>query len=108
MIRVLMDDGLRGLALVAFGRGNVPPPIMPALEQAIRSGVLVTVSSRCVAGRVNPRYGYEGGGQHLAKVGALLAGDLSGAKARLLQMVVLGMSRDVSGAATIVRESTGA
>ena len=108
MIRVLMDDGLRGLALVAFGRGNVPPPIMPALEQAIRSGVLVTVSSRCVAGRVKPRYGYEGGGQHLAKIGAVLAGDLSGAKARLLQMVALGMASNASEAATIVRESRGA
>ena len=52
--------------------------------------MLVTVSSRCVAGRVKPRYGYEGGGLHLAKIGALLAGDLSGAKARLLQMVALG------------------
>ena len=35
----------------------------------------------------SPRYGYEGGGLHLAQIGAILAGDLSGAKARLLQMV---------------------
>ena len=68
--------------------------------------VLVTVSSRCVAGRVKPRYGYDGGGQHLARIGALLAGDLSGAKARLLQMVALAVSDDVAGAAEIVRLST--
>jgi L-asparaginase len=106
LVRVLVDDGTRGLALVAFGRGNVPPPIVPALERAISSGVLVTVSSRCVAGRVKPRYGYDGGGQHLARIGAILAGDLSGAKARLLQMVALGMAGNATGAEKIVREIT--
>jgi L-asparaginase len=106
LVRVLVDDGTRGLALVAFGRGNVPPPIVPALERAIQSGVLVTVSSRCVAGRVKPRYGYDGGGQHLARIGALLAGDLSGAKARLLQMVALGMAGDATEAERIIREMT--
>ena len=78
------------LALVAFGRGNVPPVIMPAVRDAVAAGVLVTVSSRCVAGRVRPRYGYAGGGHDLAEAGAILAGDLSGAKARLLLMVALG------------------
>jgi L-asparaginase len=107
LVRVLTDDGARGLALVAFGRGNVPPPIMPALEEAIGNGVLVTVSSRCVAGRVKPRYGYVGGGQHLAKIGALLAGDLSGAKARLLQMVALGMTGHPTGAAALIRSTIG-
>ena len=105
LVRVLTDDGARGLALIAFGRGNVPPPIMPALEQAIRGGVLVTVSSRCVAGRVKPRYGYDGGGQQLAKIGALLAGDLSGAKARLLQMVALGMRAQPQEAAAWIRST---
>lgn len=94
-----MDDGVVrhflngrsvGLAVIALGRGNVPPAIVPALEDAVRNDLLVTVSSRCIAGRVSPRYGYEGGGLQLKKIGALLAGDLSGAKARLLQMVALG------------------
>jgi L-asparaginase len=105
-IRMLVDPGTRGLAVVGFGRGNVPPTIMPAIEAAIQSGVLVTVSSRCVAGRVAPRYGYDGGGMHLKKRGAVLAGDLSGAKARLLQMAVLGYASDVDAARELVRETT--
>ena len=68
----------KGLAIIAFGRGNVPPAIVPALRAAIEAGVLVTVSSRCVAGRVSPRYGYDGGGLQLRKLGAILAGDLVG------------------------------
>ena len=88
----------KGLAMVAFGRGNVPPAIVPAVKQAIDTGVLVTISSRCVAGRVSPRYGYDGGGLQLQKAGAILAGDLSGAKARLLQMVVLGSTSETARA----------
>jgi len=106
-----MDDGLvkcatagntRGLALVAYGRGNVPPAIMPALESAIAGGLLVTVSSRCVAGRVSARYGYEGGGLHLRRAGAVLASDLTGAKARLLQMAALGAAKDGAEARELV------
>ena len=106
-----MDDGLvkcaaatetRGLALVAYGRGNVPPAIMPALESAIAGGLLVTVSSRCVAGRVSARYGYEGGGLHLRNIGAVLAADLTAAKARLLQMVALGAAKNTAEAKELV------
>lgn len=106
LIRAVVGDGARGIAVVAFGRGNVPPVIVPALEAAITSGVLVTISSRCIAGRVGPRYGYDGGGMHLKKIGAILAGDLSGAKARLLQMAVLGFARDVQQARAIVERTT--
>ena len=106
-----MDDGLlrcitatdaRGLALVAYGRGNVPPTIMSTLESAIAGGLLVTVSSRCVAGRVSARYGYEGGGLHLRKAGAILAADLTGAKARLLQMAAIGAAKTAAEARELV------
>jgi L-asparaginase len=101
-IRTALADETRGLAIVGFGRGNVPPAIMPALGEAVRAGVIVTISSRSLAGRVSPRYGYDGGGAQLAKRGAILAGDLSGAKARLLQMVALGFDTDVTRARTLV------
>jgi len=90
--------GSRGLAVIAFGRGNVPPSVVGAISRAIGAGQLVTISSRSIAGRVGPRYGYDGGGMQLHKLGAVLAGDLSGAKARLLQMVVLGIDPDVAAA----------
>jgi len=80
----------QGVAIIAFGRGNVPPVLVPVVREAVTRGILVTVSSRCLSGRVSPRYGYEGGGLELARAGAILAGDLPGAKARLLQMVARG------------------
>jgi L-asparaginase len=104
LVRAAIAAGPRGLAIVAFGRGNVPPSIVPALAAAAAAGMLVTVSSRCVAGRVSPRYGYDGGGLQLTQIGAVLAGDLSGAKARLLQMVVLALTPDVTSAKALFRD----
>jgi L-asparaginase len=103
LVRLVTASAARGLAIVAFGRGNVPPVIVPALEAAVAAGLLVTISSRSLSGRVRPRYGYEGGGLQLSKIGAVLAGDLSGAKARLLQMVALGMYDDVERAKQLLR-----
>jgi len=105
VVRLLAGNGAHGLAVVAFGRGNVPPAIVPALADAVNAGVVVTISSRCVAGRVKPRYGYEGGGLQLQKIGAILAGDLSGAKARLLQMAALGFAGVAEKAKDIIRLS---
>jgi L-asparaginase len=96
----------QGLAVIAFGRGNVPPALVPAIGALVDRGVLVTISSRCLSGRVSPRYGYDGGGLQLANAGALLVGELSGAKARLLQMVALGGTRDRAGAVTVVQATT--
>ena len=103
LIRALIGHETRGIAIVAFGRGNVPPAAVPGITDAVAAGMLVTVSSRSMAGRVEARYGYDGGGLQLKAAGAVLAGDLSGAQARLLQMVALGLDADVSRAALLIR-----
>ena len=97
----------RGVAVIAFGRGNVPPGLVPIVREAVARNVLVTISSRCLSGRVSPRYGYDGGGLDLARAGASLAGDLPGAKARLLQMVALGGTETVEEAMHVVALATG-
>ncbi len=103
LIRALIGHDTRGLAIVAFGRGNVPPAIVPVIADAVQSGMLVTVSSRSMAGRVEARYGYDGGGLQLKNAGAVLAGDLSASQARLLQMVALGLHGDVPRAGELIR-----
>jgi L-asparaginase len=105
VVRLLTSEGERGLAVIGFGRGNVPPSIVPALAEAATAGMLVTISSRSVAGRVSARYGYEGGGRNLLDRGAVLAGHLSGAKARLLQMVLLGFTSDLGTAKRLLIET---
>ena len=92
-----LREGARGIVLEALGRGNVPPAMLPAIREAIAARVPVVVASRCARGRTAPRYGYEGGGATLEQAGAVFAGDLSAAKARVKLMVLLGAG--VSGPA---------
>ena len=106
VLESLLADGARGVAISAYGRGNVPPTIVNAIERAVATGIVVTISSRAVAGRVRPRYGYDGGGLHLLRAGAILAGDLPAAKARLLVMVALGCAATVEDARLLVTQAT--
>jgi L-asparaginase len=98
--------GVQGVAVIAFGRGNVPPALVPLVRDAVERDILVTISSRCLSGRVSPRYGYDGGGLALARAGAQLVGDLPGAKARLLQMVALGGTQSFEEATHVMALAT--
>jgi L-asparaginase len=78
-----------GLVIEGFGRGNGPTGLTKLVRRASASGIVVLITSRCPAGRVEPIYGGGGGGRDLADAGALFTGDLKGPKARLLLMVLL-------------------
>jgi L-asparaginase len=93
-VRCSVASGARGLVLEAFGRGNVPPAMLADLEGAVRAGLPVVLTSRCGAGSVRERYGYEGGGQELRALGLIFGGRLSGVKARIKLMLALGHTRD--------------
>ena len=88
LLELALDLGLDGLVIEAFGRGNGPAALLPAVARALGTGVPVVITSRCPTGRVAPIYG-KGGGKDLADAGAIFAGDLKGPKARLLLMVLL-------------------
>jgi len=94
LVRASLDGGARGLVLEGTGAGNVPPGVLPGIRAALRARVSVVVVSRCAEGRVAPLYGFDGGGQRLEEMGAILAGDLGGPKARIRLMVALGVTSD--------------
>ena len=94
LLRASLARGARGLVLEGTGAGNVPPAVLPGIRAALRARVPVVVVSRCSEGRVAPLYGFEGGGQRLAEMGAILGGDLGGPKARVKLMVALGTTDD--------------
>jgi L-asparaginase len=99
----LLERGVRGVVVEAFGAGNVPPALVPAIERAVADGVPVVIASRCLEGGVWPIYGYPGGAVDLEEKGAVLAGRLSGPKARLLLMAALSLTRDLSEIKKIFR-----
>ena len=79
--------------LEGFGRGNVPPAVLPGVQAALAAGIPVVLTTRTVGGRVLDVYGYEGSSTHLKTMGVLLAGESSGQKARLKLMLALGAGK---------------
>jgi L-asparaginase len=93
MVDDAIDRGVRGLVLEGFGRGNGPAALAASIRRAVEQGIAVIMTSRCPAGRVEPIYGFGGGGRDLQDAGALFVSDLKGPKARILLMVLLSDPR---------------
>jgi len=87
--------GNKGIVIEGFGAGNVPPGIVPAIEDCIESGIPVVLATRCIEGGVWPIYGYPGGGADLKDKGVILCGRLGGPKARIRLMCALGLTSDM-------------
>ena len=104
LIDAVIDTGIKRLVIEAFGRSNGPSALTPAVRRAVGAGVIVVVTSRCPAGRVEPIYGGGGGGRDLKDAGAIFAADLKGPKARILLMVLLSDPRTKSRAAEFFAE----
>ena len=81
--------GCKGIVLEGFGRGNLPPPMIPGVEEAVKKGVAVILTTRTPGGRVLDVYGYPGSVTDSRRVGIAAAGEISAAKARLKLMVIL-------------------
>jgi L-asparaginase len=95
-LRHAAATGAKGVVIEAMGRGNVPPAMLDGVREAVAAGIPVVIASRCAEGGTSPRYGYEGGGVTLAAGGAIFAGDLSPAKARIKLMALLGSGADAA------------
>lgn len=80
-----------GLVIAALGTGNLPPELLPLIEQSTAEGVTVVIATRTHAGPVLPVYGYAGGGATLIEAGAIPASFLNAHKARILLQVLLSL-----------------
>lgn len=89
LLECLVDETTEGIVIEAFGRGNLPPELVPAICHLTQK-IPVVVTSRCLFGRTAPNYGYPGGGADLERAGVWFASDLSTEKVRLLMSVALG------------------
>lgn len=95
ILKAVHNMGYRGIVVEGFGRGNVPPQLASTIEEIVKSGVPIVITSRCFKGRVYPIYGYEGGGADLRRRGAILSEHPLAQKARIKLMVVLGITQDI-------------
>lgn len=93
LVRAAVALGARGIVVQALGFGNVNAKMLAAIQEAISLGVVVVISTRVPNGRVQPAYGFDGGGGTLKAAGAVFADNLSPHKARILLMLLLQGAR---------------
>jgi len=94
LIKAAVERGAKGIVLSALGWGNISEKAYEVVKEVIKGGTPVVVSTRCWNGRVQPHYGYPGGGKTLKDAGAVFADDLSPQKARLLLMLAMQTTKD--------------
>lgn len=87
LLTALNQDSTRGLVIEALGAGNLPPQVLPALQQLLDRQIPIILVSRCFNGIAEPVYDYEGGGVNLQKMGVTFCRGLNGQKARIKLLV---------------------
>jgi len=99
LLDAAVEAGADGIVAVALGAGHVSPPFLRGLERAAaRAPVVATV--RCESGAIlRGTYGFEGAEGDLRASGAVCAGGLSPAAARVKLMACLGAGLDRAGIA---------
>lgn len=94
ILDAVVGGGARGVVVEATGSGNTSPELLAGAVRAMERGVPVVLATRCPAGRVSDAYAFPGGGAQWARAGAIMAGSLSGPKARVLLALGLGAGMD--------------
>ena len=82
-IRYAAETEAAGIVIEAFGRGNMPRPVLDAVNDVLDAGLLVVVVSRTAEGRVALS-------RRLTEAGVIEGEDLDGLKARIVLMLALG------------------
>lgn len=94
-VRYAVDQGAQGIVVEAVGSGNVNPEMFAAIKYALSKKVVVAIATRVLNGAVYPIYGDVGSGKELLDAGAILVGDMTSPKARLLLMLALSNKASV-------------
>jgi L-asparaginase len=108
LMRAALGAGAAGLVVEGTGSGNTDPDLLAAAREALDAGIPVVLTSRCPAGGVSPFYGFPGGGRSWQEAGAILAGTLSGPKARVALALGLGAGLGHAGLSALMGAGTDA
>jgi L-asparaginase len=87
-------NGASGIVVEATGAGNTSASLLAAAERAMGRGIAVALTTRAASGAAGAGYAFPGGGATWVRAGALLAGHLSGPKARIALALGLGAGLD--------------
>ena len=94
-VKYAVDNGAKGIVVEGVGAGNVNQAVFKEIKYALSKKVIVVIATRVFNGAVYPIYGGDGGGKTLQSAGAILVGDLTGPKARILLMLAISSGSSV-------------
>ncbi len=98
--------GAAGIVVETFpGVGIISPGALPGIVRAREAGLPVVLTTRSLEGRMSSKYGGHIGARDLLPLGVILGGDLAPAKARILLMVLLGLTRNNDELAALFAEA---
>ncbi len=89
LLHSIINLGYHGVVLEGLGQGNVPPAMIPGIQNLLDVNIPVILVSRCFNGIAQDIYAYEGGGKMLKDLGVRFEHGLSGQKARLKLLLEL-------------------
>ncbi|MGA2790711.1 MAG: Glu-tRNA(Gln) amidotransferase subunit GatD [Candidatus Bathyarchaeia archaeon] len=84
--------GYKGIVLEGTGLGHVGDVLFPALERAVKNGIVVGMCSQCIWGRVHMNV--YSTGRDLLKIGVLPLGDMLAETALVKMMWAFGQEKD--------------
>lgn len=93
-----------GIVVEATGAGNTGGSLIEAAARAMERGIAVAFTTRCASGAASDAYAFPGGGATWVRAGAMLAGHLSGPKARIALAAGLGAGLEQAGLAALLAD----
>jgi glutamyl-tRNA(Gln) amidotransferase subunit D len=92
MVDWAIAAGYKGIVLEGSGLGHVGDVLFPALERAVKSGIVVGMSSQCIWGRVHMNV--YSTGRDLLKIGVVPLGDMLAETALVKMMWAFGQEKN--------------
>lgn len=74
-LKAARESGVKGIVLEGVGRGQIAPGMMEEIDQAVRAGIKMVITTGAEEGAVFPTYDYKGSAYDLTKKGVILGND---------------------------------
>jgi L-asparaginase len=100
-------NGAPGIVVEATGAGNTSASLLEAAARAMERGSAVVLATRTASGAAGTGYAFPGGGATWVRAGAMLAGHLTGPKARIALALGLGAGLDGEALAALLADPPG-
>jgi len=94
------STGYKGIILEGTGLGHVGETLYPALERAVKEGIVVAMTSQCIWGRVH--MDVYSAGRDLQRIGVLPLGDMLPETALVKMMWAFGQEKDPNAVTQIM------